>query len=107
MAAWRADAQPEARIELVEPGTLASTILDVRQRNEYDAGHVPGALHIELGSVSNATDQLPDGPITVMCGHGERAMSGASILAARGRREVSVLHGGPDDWADATGRPLE
>jgi rhodanese-related sulfurtransferase len=107
MAAWRADAQPEVRIELVDPGTLASTVLDVRQRNEYDVGHVPGSLHIELGSLGDAIDQLPDGPITVMCGHGERAMSGASILAARGRGEVSVLHGGPEDWADATGRQLE
>jgi hydroxyacylglutathione hydrolase len=42
-----------------------------------------------------------------MCGHGERAMSGASILAAQGRANVSVLRGGPEDWADATGRPLE
>lgn len=107
MAAWRADAQPEARIELVEPDALARTILDVRQRNEYDAGHVPGSVHVELGSLRDFADQLPPGPVTVMCGHGERAMSGASIIAAHGRGEVSVLRGGPEDWANATGRPLE
>ena len=42
---------------------------------------------------------VPDGPITVMCGHGERAMSGASLLAGRGHRDVNVLDGGPDEWA--------
>jgi hydroxyacylglutathione hydrolase len=107
MAAWRADAQPEARIEFVGPDAATTPILDVRQRDEYETAHVPGALHIELGSLRNAAGQLPDGPVTVMCGHGERAMSGASILAAQGRANVSVLRGGPEDWADATGRPLE
>jgi len=47
------------------------------------------------------------GPVTVMCGHGERAMTAASLLAARGITGVSVAVGGPDDWAAATGRPLE
>jgi glyoxylase-like metal-dependent hydrolase (beta-lactamase superfamily II)/rhodanese-related sulfurtransferase len=107
MGAWRATELNEARIEVVGPHLVAATVVDVRQRNEYDAGHVPGSLHIELGSLSYAADQVPDGPVTVMCGHGERAMSGASILAARGRGEISVLLGGPEDWADATGRPLE
>jgi len=107
MAAWRADAQPEARVELVEPDAVAPTVLDVRQRNEYDAGHVPGSVHIELGSLRDVADQLPSDPVTVMCGHGERAMSGASIVAARGRGDISVLRGGPEDWANATGRPLE
>jgi rhodanese-related sulfurtransferase len=41
-----------------------------------------------------------------MCGHGERAMTAASILAARGRSDVSVLDGGPDTWSAATGLPL-
>jgi hydroxyacylglutathione hydrolase len=45
--------------------------------------------------------------MTVMCGHGERAMSAASILEARGASELRVLVGGPDDWAAHTGRPLD
>ena len=107
MSAWRASGQPEARIDLVGPDALAATILDVRQRDEYDAGHVPGALNIELGSLADAIDQLPVGPVTVMCGHGERAMSGASILAAAERDDISVLRGGPAEWSAATGRALE
>jgi hydroxyacylglutathione hydrolase len=42
-----------------------------------------------------------------MCGHGERAMTAASLLAARGRHDVSVLAGGPADWAAATGNDLD
>jgi rhodanese-related sulfurtransferase len=42
-----------------------------------------------------------------MCGHGERAMTGASILVADGRTGIDVLRGGPADWAAATNRTLE
>ena len=42
-----------------------------------------------------------------MCGHGERAMGAASLLARAGHSDLSVLVGGPDDWADVTGRSLE
>jgi rhodanese-related sulfurtransferase len=42
-----------------------------------------------------------------MCGHGERAMTGASLLALRGRTDVSVLDGGADTWAEWSGRQLE
>jgi glyoxylase-like metal-dependent hydrolase (beta-lactamase superfamily II)/rhodanese-related sulfurtransferase len=104
--AWSVDEVPET-VGLVEPDAIAATIVDVRQRNEYDTGHVPGALHIELGNLADTASELPDGPLTVMCGHGERAMTGASILGAQGRRDVSALRGGPDDWSVATGRALE
>jgi rhodanese-related sulfurtransferase len=43
----------------------------------------------------------------MMCGHGERAMTAASLLAAKGRSDLVVLDGGPDAWSTATGRPLE
>ena len=105
MSAWRAAGLTEARIELVDAQHIGSLVLDVRQANEYTSGHIPDALNVGLGDLPNAA--VPDGPITVMCGHGERAMTGASILAARGRVDVSVLRGGPADWSHATGRALE
>jgi rhodanese-related sulfurtransferase len=83
---------------------MVGTVVDVRQRAEFEAGHVPGAINVELGSL--AQTPLPDGPVTVMCGHGERAMTGASILTARNHRDVSVLDGGPDTWAAWSGQPL-
>ncbi len=78
--------------------------------SSYAVGHVPGARNVELGQV--ATSVLADGALTVMCGHGERAMTGASLLAGagllatRGLRDLTMLDGGPDSWSVATGRPL-
>ena len=97
--------EPLARISLEHAGRAAGTIVDVRQRNEFDAGHIPGAQHVELGNVGRTT--VPDEPVTVMCGHGERAMSAASVLARAGHRDVTVLTGGPDAWSAARGTALE
>jgi glyoxylase-like metal-dependent hydrolase (beta-lactamase superfamily II)/rhodanese-related sulfurtransferase len=109
MDAWRGAGHEVRRIALVDVAELADSVttavLDVRQLREYDAGHIPGALSVELGSFSEATD-LPDGPLTVMCGHGERAMTGASLLERSGRTELTVVVGGPDGW-EAAGRPLD
>jgi len=107
MTAWRAANLPEGTVEIVRPTALGPNVVDVRQRNEYVAGHIPGATHIELGNIRDAANDVPAGPVTMMCGHGERAMTAASILVANGRSGVSVLAGGPDDWAAATGRALE
>jgi glyoxylase-like metal-dependent hydrolase (beta-lactamase superfamily II)/rhodanese-related sulfurtransferase len=102
--AWRAAGRSITGIPLVGPDAIVGTVVDVRQRSEFEAGHVPGAIGIELGSLTSSP--VPDGPVTVMCGHGERAMTGASILTARGHRDVSVIDGGPDTWAAWSGQPL-
>ena len=82
-------------------------MLDIRQDAEFASGHVPGAEHVELGALATAPVDVAPGPTVVMCGHGERAMGAASLLEAAGHPQVSVLDGGPDQWAEATGRPLE
>jgi hydroxyacylglutathione hydrolase len=102
--AWRAAARPIARTSLVAPGEIAPTLVDVRQRSEFETDHIPGAINVELGSLADS--HVPDGPLTVMCGHGERAMTGASIITARGHRDVSALDGGPDTWATWSEQPL-
>jgi len=108
MDAWMTAGAPTKRISLVGPGALASyRILDVRQESEFSAGHVPGALHVELGSLTQAVDGLDTVPTVVMCGHGERAMTGASVLESAGRSDLAVLRGGPRDWSRATGATLE
>ncbi|MBI1758054.1 MAG: MBL fold metallo-hydrolase [Actinobacteria bacterium] len=111
--AWRAAGLPVIRTRLVGPDQIANqALLDIRQDGEYAAGHVPGAAHIELGDLAHGIDEalqhrLPAGPVVVMCGHGERAMAAASLLERAGRRDVAVLAGGPEDWAAATGKPLQ
>jgi hydroxyacylglutathione hydrolase len=82
-------------------------VLDIRQQAESRSGHVPGALHVELGDLPGAINRLTDVPTVVMCGHGERAMGAASLLAGRGFSRISVLAGSPEDWAEANGQQLE
>lgn len=107
VASWSAAGLATTRIPLVGPGALdAKTVLDVRQRREYAAGHVPGALHVELGDLQRRAGDLPAAPTVLMCGRGERAMGAASLLARAGHRDLAVLSGGPEDWAEATGGRL-
>jgi len=106
--AWRAGSQPAAATTLLGPGDVAGRlVVDVRQEGEFSAGHLPGAVHLELGAVAARGGALPGMPIAVMCGHGERAASAASLLERGGRRDVAVLVGGPEDWAERTGGRLE
>ncbi|MGH9153382.1 MAG: MBL fold metallo-hydrolase [Acidimicrobiales bacterium] len=99
MAAWRAAGLPETRTALVAPDELGSRrVLDVRQEAEVAAGRIPGARHVELGRLSAVPD-LPAGGVAVVCGHGERAMTGASVLERRGVSDVAVLAGGMEAWA--------
>lgn len=96
---------PTASIPLVDPVQVQGSVLDVRQDAEFESGHLPGAVHVELGDLP-ATD-LRKGPTVVMCGHGERAMTGASLLERAGHHEVRVMDGGAQDWAAATGGVLQ
>ena len=106
MAAWRAAGRPETATLLTsDPAALRAPILDVRQSDEFATGHVPGAWHVELGRLAGPLDARATDASSVMCGHGERAMSAASLLERTGRRPAVFL-GGPDDWSRATRRPL-
>ena len=111
LTAWTAAREPTRTIPLVNAdGVHGAHVLDIRQDSEYAAGHLPGATHVELGTLAGRSAtlaHLPPGPTVVMCGHGERAMGAASLLQRAGRRDVAVLHGGPDDWAEATGQHLQ
>jgi rhodanese-related sulfurtransferase/glyoxylase-like metal-dependent hydrolase (beta-lactamase superfamily II) len=104
IAAWTAAGLPVTATRLVGPQTVVGPeALDVRQAAEFASGHLPGARHIELGALPDHAADLPGHPVVVMCSHGERAATGASVLERAGRDDVSVLVGGPDDWAAAHG----
>ncbi|WP_129785534.1 MBL fold metallo-hydrolase [Promicromonospora panici] len=110
MAAWTQAGQPTTTA-LIDARQLADepdlAVLDVRQGAEFAGGHVPGARNVELGALPGRVTEVPDGPLVVMCGHGERAMSAASILEHAGHTDVRVLSGGSDDWAAAAGHSLQ
>jgi glyoxylase-like metal-dependent hydrolase (beta-lactamase superfamily II)/rhodanese-related sulfurtransferase len=107
MEAWRAAGGEVRRIPLAAAtGPLETTILDVRQASEYEAGHIAGAELVELGSLVSPV-ALPDGPLAIMCGHGERAITAASLLERTGRTDITVVIGGPEDWATVPGNGIE
>lgn len=106
--AWLSEGHHVAQIALISAGGIEGRrVLDIRQRSEYLGGHLPGAVHIELGDVAQRAAEIPDEPTVVMCGHGERAMGAASLLEAAGHHGLTVLDGGPGDWVRATGGRLE
>ncbi|MCR3750468.1 MBL fold metallo-hydrolase [Lentzea californiensis] len=107
MDAWTAAELPTTTTKLVRPDQVSGPVLDIRQEPEFTSGHLPGAQHVELGNLPSRVDEVPQEPLIVMCGHGERAMGAASLLEQAGHRDVAVLTGGPQDWADATGGRLE
>jgi glyoxylase-like metal-dependent hydrolase (beta-lactamase superfamily II)/rhodanese-related sulfurtransferase len=108
MSCWTAAGRPTRSIPLISAeGIGGSQVLDVRQDTEFASGHLPAADHIELGALAGHAGDLPAGRTVVMCGHGQRAMSAGSVLAGAGRRDVAVLAGGPQDWAESTGQSLE
>jgi len=108
MSAWLAAERPVGRVRTLGPAQVADLdVLDVRQDDEFAAGHLPGAAHVELGALRDTVPGLPSRSLVVMCGHGERAMTAASLLARSGRHDLAVLLGGPQDWAHATGARLE
>src|SRR4029077_8157732 len=79
--------------------------LDVRQASEGAGGHIPGAQHLELRRGITAAAAIPPGPLTIYCGHGERAMTAASLLEGQGRASLAVLDGGFGRWRGAN-RPI-
>jgi rhodanese-related sulfurtransferase len=105
MAAWVTAGLPVQTTPLTDARHSGPTVLDVRQDRELAEGQVPGVTHVELGELPRVVGEL-DTVEVVMCAHGERAATAASVLERAGRAGVAVTVGGPEDWAAATGEPL-
>jgi rhodanese-related sulfurtransferase len=73
-------------------------LVDVRNPDEYEAGHVPGAVSVPLAAVpENIAAFAGDGPVHVICKVGGRSMSACAYLIDHGLDVVNVA-GGTDGW---------
>lgn len=74
-------------------------ILDVRQRGEWDAGHIPDSLHVFVGDLPEHVDRVPkDKEVWSVCASGQRASIAASLLDRAGVPVRLVARGGVPDW---------
>ncbi len=97
------------QIEQVDITALTddAVLLDVREPNEYAAGHAPGAVSIPMGEIRGRLADLPhtDGPLPVICRSGARSQRAPGSRATRGTEPPTVA-GGTTAWAGA-GKPLQ
>src|SRR5437763_9636622 len=87
----------------------APVFLDVREREEWDEGHIPGAVHIPRGWLESRIEQaVPDRSrrIVAYCASGNRSTFAAKTLEELGYADVVNLAGGINDWK-RRGYPLE
>jgi hydroxyacylglutathione hydrolase len=111
MTAWRAEDRPVARIEAIDLEELAQRVdsgdgpqvLDVRNADEYESGHIPGSLHIPYGELLDRLDEVPrDRPVATICKAGKRSGLAASILQREGfEGMMHVSRGNAATWSQA------
>ncbi len=90
----------ERAVEVVRGG---ASLLDVRENDEWQSGHAPGAIHVALGDIDKAPRRLPKGrPVVVMCASGMRSRSAARHLRSLGY-DAASLAGGIAGWQRAGG----
>jgi hydroxyacylglutathione hydrolase len=114
LESWAARGGQLATIRQVRAGDLARelhgggpAVLDVRWEAEWRAGHLPGVPNVPLGQLLERLSEVPsDRPLVVHCQGGGRSSIAASLLHARGFRNVTNLIGGFAEW-QAGGHPVE
>lgn len=97
----------DQRVPAVEADSVPSDayVLDVREQDEWAAGHAPDAVHIPLGQLQSRADEVPaDQNVYVVCRSGGRSARATAYLNAEGHSAANV-DGGMQDWA-AAGRPM-
>jgi glyoxylase-like metal-dependent hydrolase (beta-lactamase superfamily II)/rhodanese-related sulfurtransferase len=107
MTSWRQEPRPVERIERLpledlgeRIGDGGAQVLDVRERSEYEKGHIPGSLFEPWHDIDGLPAGLdPDREVAVICGSGERSAVAASLLQKHGaKRVVHVTDGGVPKW---------
>jgi rhodanese-related sulfurtransferase len=97
--------QPAAPEVMSSELPAGAYLLDVREDDEWAAGHAPGALHVPLGELGERFGELPrDREVYVICRIGQRSAYAARALDGAGLNAINVADG-MTGWA-AAGRPM-
>ena len=94
------DALTVADLDPAAPVPEGYALLDVREQDEWDAGHAPGALHIPLGDLPSRVEELPEADLLVTCRSGGRSAQATAWLNQAGW-DARNLDGGMKSWAAA------
>ena len=77
-------------------------ILDVREPDEWNDSHIPGATLIPLGELALRVNEVPqDQEVVVVCRSGNRSAQGRDILLSAGFEDVTSMAGGINQWKAA------
>jgi rhodanese-related sulfurtransferase len=93
---------------VIDSGQLpaGAYLLDVREPDEWAAGHAADAVHLPMMEIPARLDEIPrDGDVVVVCRSGGRSGQVVAYLMHQGYDNVVNLDGGMLDWA-AAGRPM-
>src|SRR3954471_21004435 len=91
-------AQEAAARVAEQPGPV---LIDVRERDEYEQGHIPGAIHIPRGNLESRIDNAVADrktPLIVYCAAGNRSAYAAKTLNELGFDDVLSISGGFSQW---------
>jgi rhodanese-related sulfurtransferase len=81
-----------------------ATLIDARTAEEFAEGHVPGAINVAIGELTEFAKSLgnaSEGLVVTMCGSAGRGEKAAAILNSCGVENIMVLKGGLRAWKDA------
>jgi len=80
-------------------GYRKAQLIDVREPNEYEAGHVLGARNIPLSQLKMRKSEIrPDKPVYLYCQNGMRSGRAAQFLNRKGYKDLTQLEGGFKKW---------
>lgn len=91
------DGLPTVAVSDLAPDAV---IVDVREDDEWAAGHIPSAVHIPMGQVPQRLEELPEGELHIVCRSGGRSRRTAEWLQRNGYDAVNV-DGGMAAWSEA------
>jgi hydroxyacylglutathione hydrolase len=113
---WRLEKREVDRVERLSAEDLHERrerepelqILDVREQDEWDSGHIPGSVHVPYHDIHSLPEEVDPGrPVAAICSSGQRSAVAASLLLRQGaERVIHVVDGGVGTWR-AQGHPIE